>query len=111
MIRNTLTAFAAVLLTSCGSVSKPTPPPAINVSAPVNLVFVEISDAILRCPDLLSGIVLPLPDVEGKYTSAQIDAVMLEVYQRGSECGQNMKAVREVYLSAKEKYNNGGVDE
>lgn len=72
-------------------------------------MFVEISDAILRCPDLLSEIVLPIPDSDGKYAASEIDTVMLEIYQRGSACGQNMKAVRDVYISAKEKYNNGGV--
>lgn len=112
MIRKILFVSAAFLLTSCAS-SKPQPasPPDIVVSPPVNLVFVEIADALLSCPDILDSVVLPVPDEAGTYAAADVDRAILEIYKLGSECGRNMTAVREVYLSAKDKFEEEVSDE
>lgn len=108
MIRNLLFVSAALLLTSCAS-NKPQPaaPPDIIVSPPVNLVFVEIADALLTCPDILDSLVLPVPDAAGTYAASDVDRTILEVYRLGTECGRNMRAVRDIYLSAKKTYEKG----
>lgn len=107
MIRNILFASAAWLLTSCASKPQPAAPPDIVVSPPVNLVFVEIADALLACPDILDNVVLPVPDAEGTYAASDVDRAILDIYRYGTECGRNMRAVREIYLSAKKTYEEG----
>lgn len=109
MIRNLMCACAVMLLISCASVKQNNPPPEIVISEPVNLVFAEIPEAILDCPGL-RDILLPAPDVDGRYAIHDVDRVILELYQIGADCGVNMDAVVETYHKAKEKYEaiNGG---
>lgn len=100
--------FLAGLLISCAS-DKPNRPPEIVISEPVNLVFAEIPEAILDCRGI-DSIVLPVPDGSGLYAIHDVDRVILELYQIGSECGVNMDAVVETYHKAKEAFeaNTGG---
>lgn len=108
MIKLIIAVAMGTALSGCASVKpSPAPPPEIVVSAPVNMVFVEISEALLKCPDILSDVVLPAPDAGGRYLSSDIDKLILEFYQRGSACGQNMAAVREIYLGAKARFEGG----